>query len=80
MHRIFWRFSSRRFSYQTHAEEVPTKLKYGLLAYFGVVNVGAFGLFAYDKAQAVRGGWRVRERDLQLSALLVHFPFRFNKY
>jgi uncharacterized membrane protein YsdA (DUF1294 family) len=35
----------------------------------GAVNVGAFGLFGYDKMQASNGGWRVSEADLCKSAL-----------
>jgi uncharacterized membrane protein YsdA (DUF1294 family) len=41
----------------------------GTVFYLGVVNVGAFGLFGYDKFQAANGGWRVRETDLCKSAL-----------
>eukprot|EP01027_Heterolobosea_sp_BB2_P011148 GEZU01016254.1.p1 GENE.GEZU01016254.1~~GEZU01016254.1.p1 ORF type:complete len:118 (-),score=10.15 GEZU01016254.1:831-1184(-) len=38
-------------------------------AYFVLVNAGSAALFWYDKQQAINGGWRVRERDLQLTAL-----------
>lgn len=38
--------------------------------YLGAVNAGSAGLFAYDKAQAARGGWRVPERRLCQSALV----------
>lgn len=56
-------------------QEVPaasptSKLLIPVLGYFGVVNVGAFGLFWYDKQQALTGGWRVPEKSLQLSALV----------
>lgn len=37
--------------------------------YLACVNVGAVGLFGWDKLQAVLGGWRVSERDLCLSAV-----------
>ncbi|KAJ3087167.1 hypothetical protein HK102_011681 [Quaeritorhiza haematococci] len=48
----------------------PPKLQLLVGGYLALINIGAFGLFAYDKFQATRSGWRVRERDLQLSALL----------
>ncbi|ELR15728.1 uncharacterized protein ACA1_379090 [Acanthamoeba castellanii str. Neff] len=38
-------------------------------AYLVAVNVGAAGLFYYDKQCAIRHQWRVRESTLQLSAL-----------
>ncbi len=37
--------------------------------YLVAVNVGAAGLFWYDKQKAIRHEWRVRESTLQLSAL-----------
>lgn len=40
----------------------------GAALYLGAVNVGSAGLFAYDKMQATRGGWRVPERRLCTSA------------
>ncbi|KAI9006375.1 hypothetical protein DFJ74DRAFT_690606 [Hyaloraphidium curvatum] len=52
------------------APEKTPRLLYPLLAYYRVVNVGAFGLFWYDKQQALTKGWRVPERTLQLSALI----------
>ncbi|KAJ1345450.1 hypothetical protein BSLG_000963 [Batrachochytrium salamandrivorans] len=38
--------------------------------YAALVNAGAVGLFWYDKHQATTKGWRVRERDLQFTALI----------
>jgi len=38
-------------------------------AYLTVVNVGAAGLFYYDKQCAIHHQWRVRESTLQLTAL-----------
>eukprot|EP01132_Coremiostelium_polycephalum_P001928 gene1928-2363_t len=37
--------------------------------YIVSVNVGAMGLFYYDKQQAIQHKWRVRESTLQLTAL-----------
>jgi uncharacterized membrane protein YsdA (DUF1294 family) len=34
------------------------------------INVGSYGLFYYDKQQAQSRGWRVPEKQLQLTALL----------
>jgi len=39
-------------------------------AYLVAANIAAFIAFGYDKARAVAGKWRVRERDLLLLALL----------
>lgn len=39
------------------------------LFYLSAVNAGSAGLFAYDKFQASRGGWRVPERQLCTTAL-----------
>lgn len=41
----------------------------GTIVYLSTVNVGALSLFAYDKAQASRGGWRVSEQQLCQTAL-----------
>ncbi|KAJ3120086.1 hypothetical protein HK098_004885 [Nowakowskiella sp. JEL0407] len=41
-----------------------------VLIYLGGINIYSYGLFAYDKNQAKTGGWRVRERTLQLTGLL----------
>ena len=38
--------------------------------YLAVINLAAVGLFWYDKQQALNKGWRVPERQLQLTALL----------
>lgn len=40
------------------------------LAYLLFVNAASFGLFAWDKNQARRGGWRIQERTLFLWAIL----------
>ncbi|KAI9206294.1 uncharacterized protein BJ171DRAFT_497190 [Polychytrium aggregatum] len=48
----------------------PTSLLVLLGGYLVLVNGAAVALFYYDKQQAHRQAWRVRERDLQLSALL----------
>ncbi|KAF2071213.1 hypothetical protein CYY_007465 [Polysphondylium violaceum] len=40
-----------------------------LIGYGAAVNVGAAGLFYYDKQQAIAHKWRVRESTLQLTAL-----------
>lgn len=68
-------FTRRLFQTVAHnrkvpAEATPKKLTYAAGGYLALVNVGAFGLFAYDKRQAVTHGWRVPERQLQLSALV----------
>ncbi|EGC38119.1 hypothetical protein DICPUDRAFT_86664 [Dictyostelium purpureum] len=39
-------------------------------SYFCTINVGAAGLFFYDKQQAIKQRWRVRESTLQLTGLL----------
>lgn len=39
------------------------------VAYLSAVNAGSFGLFWYDKQQALKKGWRVPEKTLQLTAL-----------
>eukprot|EP01012_Entosiphon_sulcatum_P006411 TRINITY_DN13024_c0_g1_i1.p1 TRINITY_DN13024_c0_g1~~TRINITY_DN13024_c0_g1_i1.p1 ORF type:complete len:120 (+),score=24.37 TRINITY_DN13024_c0_g1_i1:34-360(+) len=39
-------------------------------AYVALVNLGAAGLFFYDKQQALAQRWRVPERTLQATALL----------
>lgn len=38
------------------------------------VNLAAFGLMGWDKRQARKGGWRVPEKTLFLSALLGGSP------
>lgn len=40
-----------------------------IAVYLAGVNVGAAGLFGWDKLQATAGGWRVSERDLCRSAV-----------
>jgi uncharacterized membrane protein YsdA (DUF1294 family) len=41
-----------------------------LIGYAAAVNAGSFGLFYYDKQQAINRQWRVPEKTLQLSALV----------
>ena len=41
------------------------------------VNILAFAMFGWDKRQARRGGWRVRESTLLLVALLGGTPGAF---
>mmetsp|Transcript_6927 Transcript_6927/g.12407 ORF Transcript_6927/g.12407 Transcript_6927/m.12407 type:complete len:117 (-) Transcript_6927:39-389(-) len=46
------------------------KKSVGVLAGYGLmVNVGSFGLFWFDKQQAIQKQWRIPERTLYLSAL-----------
>ncbi|KAH6570587.1 hypothetical protein BASA62_004278 [Batrachochytrium salamandrivorans] len=49
---------------------VPRSLILLVTGYAALVNAGAVGLFWYDKHQATTKGWRVRERDLQFTALI----------
>lgn len=42
----------------------------GTILYLGTVNLGSASLFAYDKIQAGRGGWRISERDLCQTAIV----------
>jgi uncharacterized membrane protein YsdA (DUF1294 family) len=46
------------------------KIKYLTITYAGLANAGAFGLFAYDKRQAIKHQWRIPEKTLHLTALL----------
>ncbi|KAJ3115534.1 hypothetical protein HDU96_000481 [Phlyctochytrium bullatum] len=48
----------------------PLPVLYVLGGYLALVNAAAAGLFWYDKNQALKKGWRVPERQLQLTALL----------
>lgn len=41
-----------------------------IIGYFGIINASSIGLFWYDKHQAQTKGWRVPEKQLQLTALL----------
>jgi hypothetical protein len=41
-----------------------------VVGYAALVNAGSFGLFYYDKQQALKRKWRVPEKTLQLSALI----------
>ncbi|KAJ3222766.1 hypothetical protein HDU81_009616 [Chytriomyces hyalinus] len=48
----------------------PTSVLILAGGYFALINVAAAGLFWYDKHQANTKGWRVPEKQLQLTALL----------
>ncbi|KAJ3214430.1 hypothetical protein HDU67_001670 [Dinochytrium kinnereticum] len=48
----------------------PAPVVYVVGGYLALVNAAAVGLFWYDKFQATSKGWRVPERQLQLTALL----------
>ncbi|KAJ3186706.1 hypothetical protein HDU85_007526 [Gaertneriomyces sp. JEL0708] len=48
----------------------PNAVLYAIGGYFAIINVGAVGLFWYDKQQALKRQWRVPERQLQLTGLL----------
>ena len=52
MFRSVQRHIVRRF-HQIQEEGLPNRVKYALVGYAGLVNVIGFGLFAYDKMQAV---------------------------
>ncbi len=41
-----------------------------LLGWLAAANIAGFALMGWDKRQARRGGWRVRERTLLLTAAL----------
>jgi uncharacterized membrane protein YsdA (DUF1294 family) len=41
-----------------------------MIAYGIGINLFSAGLFAYDKYQANNHGWRIPEKQLQLTALL----------
>lgn len=45
-----------------------------LIAYFAIVNIFAFALFAIDKRRALHGGWRVPESRLLFWALIGGWP------
>ena len=47
-----------------------TPIQPEIWVYLALANTAAFVAFAYDKARARTGKWRVRERDLLLLALL----------
>ncbi|KAI8802455.1 hypothetical protein BJ742DRAFT_833150 [Cladochytrium replicatum] len=71
----FRRNASTRTSTSTQSPSMtsmapPPGLVTLLLVYHGALSAASFGLFAYDKHQATNKGWRVRERTLQLTALL----------
>ncbi|KAI8927038.1 hypothetical protein BC831DRAFT_399170 [Entophlyctis helioformis] len=51
------------------SQAVPPALLYLVAGYFALVNAGAVALFYYDKHQANTKGWRVSEKNLQMSAL-----------
>lgn len=54
-------------------QPITSSIRNALIAYGALVNVGSYGLFFYDKQQAVHHGWRVPEKTLQLSALAGGF-------
>jgi uncharacterized membrane protein YsdA (DUF1294 family) len=54
---------------QQQSFSIGNNLRTILLGYAALVNVSAYGLFWYDKQQAVQRGWRIPEKTLQLSAL-----------
>ncbi|KAJ3074027.1 hypothetical protein HDU98_012320 [Podochytrium sp. JEL0797] len=48
----------------------PQSLIFLFGLYIAAINAGAVALFWYDKRQATTKGWRVPEKQLQLTALL----------
>ena len=48
----------------------PMSLIYLFSGYMALINGAAVALFFYDKRQALSGGWRVPEKQLQLTALM----------
>ena len=48
-----------------------------LAVWIAAANLVAFALMGVDKRRAVKGRWRVRERTLFLSALLLGAPGAF---
>ena len=44
------------------------------LAVWAAMSLAAFALYGIDKSRAKRGGWRISERALLLSALLMGGP------
>jgi uncharacterized membrane protein YsdA (DUF1294 family) len=47
--------------------QIPLRL---ITGYAAVINTFSFGLFWYDKRQALQRGWRVPEKQLQFTALM----------
>lgn len=47
---------------------------YAFLIVWAVMSLVAFVIYAYDKIQAKRGKWRVKEATLLLLALLMGAP------
>ena len=45
-----------------------------VLGYLGLMSLLSFCLMCWDKRQAIRGRWRVRERTLFLTAILGGSP------
>lgn len=41
-----------------------------IFVYLLIINIFSFVLFAVDKRRSQKGGWRIEERNLLLSALL----------
>ena len=44
-----------------------------IVAYYVIINIIAFALYGYDKAQSKNGGWRVAEKVLLGISLLGGF-------
>ncbi|KAJ3257832.1 hypothetical protein HDU77_002517 [Chytriomyces hyalinus] len=68
-------YNSNAHQQQQHQESdpsitPPTSVLILAGGYFALINVAAAGLFWYDKHQANTKGWRVPEKQLQLTALL----------
>ncbi|MBR3928607.1 MAG: DUF1294 domain-containing protein [Clostridia bacterium] len=49
-------------------------MTYAFLIVWAVMSAIAFAAYAYDKIQAKRSGWRVKERTLLLLALFMGAP------
>lgn len=60
--------------YISFPPQMAAYLARGTLLYLSTVNLGTAVLFAYDKTQANRGGWRVSEFHLCQTALLGGWP------
>ena len=52
-------------------------LFWALLAVLLIMSLVTFFVYAHDKRQAKRGGWRVKEKTLILLALLLGAPGAF---
>lgn len=45
-----------------------------ILFYYGVLSMISIGMHLWDKSQAIRGGWRVREKTLHSFEFLGGWP------